>query len=173
MPVTYNLIASNILSSSAASVTFSSIPSTYTDLVVKLSVRNTTTGNTVSDFFFNVNGSSGTIYSRTRLQGNGATVVSDRTTSNALNVAENLLTGGSATASTFSNVDIYFPNYKVSQNKPHSVFGTMETNATTAYIVAQANLISDTSAISSITFTSGSGNFASGSSFFLYGIKNS
>jgi hypothetical protein len=167
------LITSQTLGSAAATVTFSSIPATYTDLSIRCSVRNTTSGNTLSDFWVKFNGLTGGIYSRTRLQGNGATAVSDRTASSSIDNFENMMNGGGSTSNTFSSVDIYIPNYAGSTNKPHSMFGAMETNATTAYLGAQANLMSNTAAISSMIFTSGSDNFAIGSSFYLYGLKNS
>jgi hypothetical protein len=169
---TYTLISSNVLASAAATVTFSSIPATYTDLNIRCSVRNTTSGNTVSDFWVKFNGLTGSIYSRTRLQGDGAAAASDRTASTSIDNFENMMNGGSSTSNTFSSVDIYIPNYAGSTNKPHSMFGAMENNATTAYIAAQANLMSNTAAISSMIFTSGSDNFAIGSSFYLYGISN-
>jgi hypothetical protein len=168
------LISSQTLASAAATVTFSSIPATYTDLSIKCSVRNTTSGNTVSDFWVKFNGLTGSIYSRTRLQGNGAAAASDRTASTSIDNFENMMNGGSSTSNTFSNVDIYIPNYAGSTTKPHSMFGAMENNATTAYIAVQANLIpGNTDAISSMIFTSGSDNFAIGSSFYLYGLKAS
>lgn len=173
MANTYTLIQAQTLTTAAATVTFSSIPATYTDLNIRCAVRNDTGGNFVSDFSLKINGLTGNIYSRTRLQGNGATAVSDRTASTSIDNAENLQNGTTSTANTFSNVDWYIPSYTVAQNKPHSIFGVMESNGTTAYIVATATLITSTAAISSFIFTSGSGNFAIGSSFYLYGIKNS
>jgi len=167
------LISSQTLGSAAATVTFSSIPSTYTDLSIKCSVRNTTTGNTVSDFWVKFNGLTGSIYSRTQLNGDGATASSTRTANTSIDNFENMMNGNSSTSNTFSNVEIYIPSYTVAQNKPHSVFGAMETNATTAYLGAQANLMSNTAAISSMIFTSGSDNFAIGSSFYLYGLRSS
>ena len=56
MATTYNLISSNVLSSSAASVTFSSIPAIYTDLVLRCSTRGTGFSNTVL-YYFNGNSS--------------------------------------------------------------------------------------------------------------------
>lgn len=173
MPSSRYLISSTVLSSAQATVEFTSIPSTYADLNVLCSVRNTTSGNTVSDFWVKFNGLTGSIYSRTQLIGNGATGASTATTNTSIDNFENMMNGGSSTSSTFSNVDIYIPSYTVSRNKPHLMFGAMENNATTAYIAVQSNLMSNTAAISSMIFTSGSDNFAIGSSFYLFGIKNS
>lgn len=172
MAFTYTLINSTTLTTGTANVTFSSLPATYTDLNIRCSVRNTTIGNNVSDFSLKINGLTGNIYSRTQINGDGATDTSTRTANTSINNFEDMMNGAASTSASFSNVDIYIPNYAGSNNKPHSVVGAMETNASTAYIGIQANLINDTSPISSIVFTSGSGNFAVGSSFYLYGISN-
>ena len=174
MATTYTLISSNVLSGSAASVTFSSIPSTYTDLVVKYSLRSTATGTGFDDFIgLALNGSSSAVYGITRLYGNGATASSNRTTSGTyfnLNVVD----GAGNTANTFTSGELYIPSYIVAQNKPISSFKVDEQNATTAYIYFSALLFADNTAISSLTIDSkNGGQFVSGSSFYLYGIKNS
>lgn len=172
MANTYTLIASNTLSSSAASVTFSAIPSTYTDLVLRISARN---DRAVDDgvLRLRINGNSSSIYSFTFLQGDGSGASSNRSTAIA-NVSDIPLVGTSATSNTFSSIEIYIPSYTVSQNKPVSIFGVNETNATAIEMKANAALIASTAAVSSIELTNVSTfQFVSGSSFFLYGIKNS
>ena len=169
MANTYTLIASNTLSSSAASVTFSSIPSTYTDLVLRVSARLT-----VEDYInITLNESSSSIYSNTRMWGDGSTANSGRqsnTTNFFLYPAMN-----TNTANTFSSHEVYIPSYTVSQNKPISVFEVTETNATGGYQfqTAQAVLFRSTSAVTSLTLTAAAGSIVSGSSFWLYGVKNS
>jgi hypothetical protein len=79
----------------------------------------------------------------------------------------------SATASTFSNVEIYIPNYNSSVNKVASAIVAHENNNSAAYTSANAFLRSVTDAITSVDLVSASGNYVSGTSFFLYGIKNS
>ena len=80
----------------------------------------------------------------------------------------------SSTSDTFSNDEIYIPSYAVAQNKIISVFNVLENNSTTNYwINADAGLLSNTAAITSITITASGSSFVSGSSFYLYGIKNS
>lgn len=173
MPTTYQLIASNTLGSSAASVTFSSIPNTYTDLVLKWSARTDASGSQYDSIYLKFNGNSAN-YSRVTLRGNGAAaasqIASNQTEANIL-ISASAPTG---TANTFSNVELYIPNYAGSTNKPFSSFSAQENNTTTAFIFANANLWSNTSAITSIALTPEIGpNFVSGSSFFLYGIKKS
>jgi hypothetical protein len=172
MPNTYTLISSNVLGSSAASVTFSAIPSTYTDLVLRMSLRSDESGQTSSEFTSQLNGTSAN-YSLTRLRGNGSTASSSRI-SNAARFALGEIPAGNSTTNTFTATEIYIPSYTASQNKPLSSKNYQENNNTSANIHIIANLWRDTSAITSISFAINGGfNFVSGSSFYLYGIKNS
>lgn len=173
MANTYTLIASNTLSSSAASVTFSAIPSTYTDLMFKWSARAVTDTNPSScSIEFNSNTTEGSA-TYLRVDSSGSPVSLNRTGVTVFDrfadVASDL------TANTFSNGEVYIPNYTASANKPVSMFNVNENNATIAALspLVAAGLFSNTSAITSILFKQLSGNIASGSSFFLYGIKNS
>jgi len=170
MANTYVLIASNTLSSAAASVTFSAIPATYTDLVLRWSARSTNA--TVDDGGYvqlNETTYTTTNYSQTVLQWYGTTPSSYRQSTPIYFV----LPGSSATSNSFGSSELYIPNYAGSRNKPSSLFSIAESNTASVYEHIAANLKSNTTAISSITALMTSGNFASGSSFFLYGIKNS
>lgn len=172
MPSTYTLIASNVLGSSAASVTFSSIPSTYTDLVLRISARADTTGPKNLGFTFNTDTS--TNYSQTYVQGDGSAASSGRFSTQATNRVMNAITGTDYTSNTFGSVEIYIPDYLSSANKPNSAFGTTENDSTSSTISATANLWRGTTAINQIVLAlGGGGNFISTSSFYLYGIKNS
>lgn len=172
MATTYTLISSNVLTSSAASVTFSSIPATYTDLVLKCSMRSTESG-AANAVFVEFNGSGGTDYSYTRLVGTGSAASSARLNDYSQVVGYLNVVASGATSNIFSNTEFYIPNYSVSQNKPFSGFSVTEDNATDAYAVATAALWRNTATISSIKLTSSGGsNFVSGSSFYLYGISN-
>jgi len=168
---TYTLISSNVLSSSAASVTFSSIPATYTDLVLRISTRGDNTGDL--QHWITFNGVSTTTYSATWMYGTGAAANSTSVLDN-----ERLRAGyrnsDSTTSNTFASTEIYIPNYTVSANKPISVFGATENNAASdrTFVSAWAGLWRNTAAITSIAIASSSGNYVSGSSFYLYGISN-
>lgn len=169
------LISSQTLGSSQASVTFSSIPSTYTDLVLKYSSRHDNAFS-ISQSAITFNGSSASNYSETVVYGSSTSAASGRQ-SGSSQIDFMYDNANSATANTFSNTELYIPNYRVSANKPMSWFGVTENNASTnnsAMIVANASLWRDTSAITSITILAlASRNFMTGSSFYLYGIKNS
>ena len=169
MPATYTLIASNTLSSSAASVTFSAIPGTYTDLILRWSARHT--GATTSPLSVRVtfNGAT-TNYSDTNLLGESTGASSGRNTGLAYFNFNGGMVAGGATSNTFSNTEIYIPSYASANNKPVNYETGCENNSTLALNGAIAGLWSNTAAITSIGLST---NFASGSSFFLYGIKNS
>ncbi len=172
MANTYTLISSNVLTSSAASVTFSSIPATFTDLVLRTSVRSNATG-TFDILNIQVNSITGN-YSFTRLSGSGSAAASNNGTGFSAYYDRFTINGDTATSNTFGSSEFYIPNYSGSANKVASSFGVSETNATTSYMAVNAHLLSDTSAITSLVLTPNNGtNFVSGSSFYLYGIKNS
>ena len=165
---TCKLIAKSTLGADAASVTLGSggtIPQTYTDLLVVVSVR--TSRNALADSLtMQFNGSTSN-YTFRRLEGDGSSAGSN--TGSVATVA--LINADTSTASTFSSLEVYIPNYAGSTNKSYSCTSALENNAATGQIEARANLWADTSAITSIAFTSAnSANFRSGSSFFLYGI---
>lgn len=178
MPVTYVLIASSVLSSTATSVTFSSIPATYTDLIMRWSTRSNSGGDS-TDATFRLNGSSSTIYSSRILYSNGSSVINDAISNRADLYSNFLTTGGTATSNSFSSGELYLPSYTSSTNKPVSINGRTEFNSiANPQTTMVAGLFRDTTAITSITMYSGataspSDSFVSGSSFYLYGIKNS
>ena len=170
MANTYQLISSNVLSSSAASVTFSSIPATFTDLVLRISARSDQ-ASTTSGLKIVFNGTN--TGSFTQLQGDGTGAAAASASGNAFQRI-GTIDGNTATSNTFSSQEVYIPNYTSSTAKPFSTFSVQEDNTTTAYIDAFANLQNQTQAITSIVAsTVAVANFVSGSSFYLYGIKNS
>lgn len=172
MATTYEAIAKSIATGSSTTVTFSSIPSTYTDLLISYSARN---ANDTIYMFFNGQTAPQTTYSNTRVYGNGATATSARDTSTNGFVRYGI-NYTSATANTFCNTEIYIPNYAGSSNKCFTISTVTEDNlASTGYanVNAQASLWSNTAAITSISFIGIGGNLVAGSSFYLYGIKNS
>ena len=176
MANTYINIASQTLGSSAASVTFSSIPSTYTDLILLGSIRDTEGSAVSRNLQIRANNDATAIYSFTRIYGTGSTAVSDYNTSRTQFVVETYGSNGStSTANTFASFQLYIPNYTSSVNKPAYFISVVENNSATGYINSTAQLYRNTSAISQLQIRSHSGNstIATGSSFFLYGIKNS
>lgn len=168
---TYTLISSNVLASNAASVTFSSIPATYTDLVVRVSAR-ASNPSVAYNIRVQFNSDSSTNYSETSLRGNGSATSSYRTTSATELVEGFVIDGDSATASTFGSLELYIPSYTASQSKPMSSFPVQENNTTAANIIPTAELWRNNAAITSIYMYVSGTTFMAGSSFYLYGISN-
>ena len=170
MATTYTLISSNVLASTTSTITFSSIPATYTDLVVRLSARMSVAG--PDNINVQVNSFTNS-HSYTDVYGSGSTTTSTRATGVGFFRLQNILIGTEATANTFCSAECYFPSYTNSANKVMSHFGVGEDNvANPVYAVATAGLLSQTATISSLTITPAGGSFVSGSSFYLYGISN-
>jgi hypothetical protein len=162
---TYIKIASvTVGSGGAANIDFTSIPSTYTDLLVKFSGRTDTTQYLVSLSF---NGSTSN-FTRRSVVGDGSTTASF-SGSDGQNIVASM---SSDTANTFGNTEIYVPNYAGSTYKSVSIDTVEENNGTTARALLGAILWSNTAAITSFTLTPVSGNFVQYSTATLYGISN-
>jgi hypothetical protein len=157
---TYDLIASNVLGSNAANVTFSSIPSTYRDLVLVITARVTATTNSG---WLQFNSDSGSNYNRIAMQGNGSTA----TTSNAANQTSLYISNTdawSATTRAIATVQIF--DYATT-NKAKS--GLIRADRSDGAVSAMAFRYNSTSAITSILIDT-DGTYNSGSTFYLYGI---
>jgi hypothetical protein len=168
MASTYTPIATNTLSS-AGTVTFSSIPATYTDLVLVInnavSIATNTPGVCIS-----FNGDTATNYSSTHLEGTGTSALSNRQTSQSnINAGYNIGLSSSSTqpATTIINVMNYAntTTYKTILSRNTQTVGTAPGTGATV------GLWRSTVAINSIAITAQTGNFASGTVFSLYGIK--
>lgn len=168
MANTYIPIAKSVLAADAAYSEITGIPSTYTDLLLLISGRDTDT-NLYGDLQIKPNNLS-TNQSNTILYGNGASAASTRDSIFGT-YAYHSNTSGSNTANTFGSIEVYIPNYAGSTYKVISISGNMETNATTSFIASVASLWSNTSAITSIRIVPFSGNLKSGTRFDLYGIS--
>jgi hypothetical protein len=167
---TYIQIGSTVTvgSGGAANIEFTSIPATYTDLIVKLSVR--TALGTFVNTKIRFNGV-GTGYSVIRLVGSGSAASS----SSGSGGGTELYSGISSYAtSTFSNFEHYIPNYASANNKSLNINAVSEDNATEAYAGLHAGLWSNSAAITSIVYTNIDGsNFTQYTTASLYGILKS
>lgn len=170
MANTMTLIASYTATGSVASIDFSSIPSTYTDLILKVSTR---ASDNTSAFEIRFNNNSSNIYSWRRLYGDGSSAASG--SGSGVPTLQGILgiNPSVSTSNSFGNVEIYIPNYAGSNNKSVSVDALYDNNATLAYSEIYAGLWSNTAAINQITLGYMSGNFVQYSTAYLYGIKNS
>ena len=167
MAATYSLISSTTIGSGgAANIEFTSIPATYTDLVLKISTRQSV-NDASSGYYYDVT-FNGTSSNRTGryLQGSGSTAVSGTYTLWGASVSSDF------TSNTFSNGELYIPNYASANNKPALLSSVQENNATLSRVILSAGLWSDTSVITSIKLTPAGGNFAQYTTAYLYGISN-
>ena len=171
---TMTLIGSPVVvgSGGVSSVTFSSIPATYTDLIIKMSARVSYAASRMN-VNLQLNGSSASIYSNIVLSGSGGSTSSGSNYTGTNEIYLDEINANTSTANSFSNVEIYFPNYTSSANKSLSADSVYENNATEAYQVFTAGLWSSTAAITSINLAPGAGSFAQYSTFYLYGVSNS
>lgn len=168
MATTFTKIASvNVGLLGAATIDFTSIPNTYTDLVILLSARSVTANQ--DDLRIRFNSDTGTNYPFKTLFGTGSGAGSGGGT---LSFAYMGVTNSSiSTANTFSSNAAYIPNYAGSTNKSVSVDAVNENNATDATALLVSSLWSNTAAITTITISGASGNLAQYSTATLYGIK--
>jgi hypothetical protein len=166
MANTYNLIEAKTLSSTTTTVSFTSIPATYTDLLFSISARSSRA--TQADNIYIGFNSSTSNFTAKGLIGVG-TSGTDNVSAQPRFIAPT--NADAATASTFGNVNLYIPNYTSSNYKSYFVDGVSEDNAGVAFATLTAGLWSDAAAITSVEFTLQIANYLSGSTFYLYGIK--
>ena len=168
MPDTFTLIASSTVGAGgAASIDFTSIPSTYTDLVLKVSARSNT-ARASSGYYYQMTINGSTANQSTRYANGNGSAASSGTFSRLFGY----VAPSDYTTSTFSSDDWYFPNYAGSTNKSASGDLTNENNATLSDMNLLAGLWSQTAAITSISIAPAGGSFVQHSTAYLYGVKN-
>lgn len=166
MPTTYEPIATSTLGSAGSSISFTSIPSTYTDLRFTLVVNTTTTN--AEGVRLTYNNDSGSNYSDTYLSGNGSSAVSGRDTSASFIILH--YDGTSTTIPTFYFGDVF--NYRGSTFKT-ALTGSSEDKNGGGNTTRNVGLWRSTSTITTLTLSNaGGGNFNAGTTATLYGIKN-
>lgn len=173
MAATMIPIQSVTLTASAASITFSGIPQTYTDLVLRFSLRCDQTASQA--VYVRLNGDSSAVYSTTSMYAfpNGfSSAFSNRGTGGA-DLLLGYANGTGTTSNSFSSFEMYLPNYTAATNKPFSSTNALETNTTgayDAYLATDAHLFRGTAAVSSLSISVNTGNLVVGNTAHLYGI---
>lgn len=161
MPATYEPIATTTLGSTSTTITFSSIPTTYTDLRLVFVGK----ASTNDDLKLTFNGSSATNYSRTDLYADGASVASSRAQGGAdIRIAS---ADGLNNALAFCTIDLF--SYR-SGNKKNCLITWSHDQNGAGYLYMQIGQWNLTDAITSMTLTQNA-NFAIGTTATLYGIK--
>jgi hypothetical protein len=166
MPATYEPIATTTLTSSAATISFTSIPGTYTDLKMIISG----VGNANENIFYRFNGSSSNVYSRTDLVGSGSAALSGRASGGSFGRLTNY---GYPDTNVGHHVTIWdIMNYSNTTTLKTSL---ARSNRASNGVEVLVNLFNSTSAVTSISIASnqytGSSNWLSGTTATLYGIK--
>jgi len=171
MANTYTLISSYITTGTVATVTIGSIPNTYTDLKIVISARGDR-AYYYDQCWVNFNGdyTASNYYNRTLLNQEG-TIGSGN--DQYYGIFRWAINAASSTSNTYSNCELYIPNYAGSTQKSVSSDGVVETNGTQNYESLIAHLYNQTGAIGSVRFDAEVGNFVAGSTFYIYGISNS
>jgi hypothetical protein len=175
MPQTWDVIASTTLSTTASSIDFTSITSSYTDLVALVSARFSSSGHLA----FTVNNDSGNNYSYVGIYGrapDGNPTGSEYSTENAVNLSA---MRGSAfsyfpsASNIYGGAIIHFMNYSSTFNVKDFLVRNSTVGASNYAGIefTVGSYYGSTSAISRITFSRvGGGNFETGSVITLYGI---
>ncbi len=165
---TYTLIDSRTLSAITNSVIFTSIPQTYTDLVIILGAR--TTG-TTDVFKVQPNGATSTFATaNVQSYGNNSTTFSGLTSLIAGGIGAN---SAGYTPNALGNASIYCFNYTNALNKSFSIDSSPGAYAAATRIFLTNGYWDTASAITSMELATVDGDFNIGSKFYLYGIKNS
>jgi len=161
-------IASTTVETPQANIEFTSIPSGYTDLILKISIR-TSKATVWDEMDLTFNGTSTGYYDR-HLAGDGS-AASSSSNSNAAFFRLVMVNGNTATTNSYGNGDIYIPNYTSSNYKSFSAELVSENNATNAYQYLYGGVLQNTAAITSIKLTShNSASILAGSTATLYGV---
>lgn len=172
MANTYELIASSVLSATATTVTFSSIPQTYTDLVLKTTVRSEYASAQSRYRIYANTLSTTSAYNYASLVSSGATVNQENAFSGQFWYSMES-PAATSTANTFDSNEWYFADYSATTFYKNAL-NYESSISTNQYQYVAASLLMNSAAITTLYVVMGnSANFSVGSTFYLYGIKKS
>jgi hypothetical protein len=166
----YEQISTQILGSTTASVTFSSIPNTYKHLQIRMTHRLDSTG--VNNMIVRLNGNSSNVYAYHFLRGFSGAVSSGASTSatGAHLQTTAMTSAGPANAFAAGILDILDYASTTKNKTILSINGKLDPSNNPT-IVLTSGLWANTAAITSITIQPDGASMVSGSRFSLYGIK--
>jgi hypothetical protein len=167
---TYSPIATTTLGSNQTTITYSSISASYTDLLLVIAGRGTRTGNTV-DTLLRYNSDSGSNYSYTHLYGDGSSAASDRASNQTSATAGFWIPAASTSSGIFSAMTLHIFNYSNTTTNKTSIVRESQQSNTGGLPGASVSLWRNTAAINRIDLSLGVGDWATGSTFTLYGIS--
>jgi len=169
MANTYQLIEAKTLSTGTNSISFTSIPQTYTDLNLLISVR----ASTSAELYLSINNNVGSGYRTLSMNGSAPSSFGFalyQTAKAYLGEAEY----STMTADTFASASVYLPKYTGSTKKTlQTESGQTSQTGASLYWYINGSIYNSTSAIDNLQVYISAGNMIAGSTFYLYGIKNS
>lgn len=170
----YESIATTTLGGNQTTITFSSIPTTYKHLQLRIFARTNRAANTQANCLIKINSDSGSnYYPYHALDGDGASATASANGSTGTNIIVNRLSGATAGASIYGAIIVDFLDYQnTNKYKTTRSIGGVDFNGT-GVINFSSGLWMSTSAINrlDITTINGTADFIQYSSFALYGIK--
>jgi hypothetical protein len=169
----YDSIATTIGTGSSSTITFSSIPSTYTHLQLRYTGRSDRSGITTDLFLCRFNSDTGSNYMEYhRLLGDGSTASAGAGSASSTNIIMGAMPGASALATTVGVGVVDILDY-ANSNKYKTTRNLMGNDYNgSGNIQLFSGLWMSTSAINTITLTTSTGsNWTTATQFALYGIK--
>ena len=159
-------------SGGASSITFSSIPSTYTHLQIRGIIRNDASGGGGAEALLQFNSSTSNYVTLHQIYGSGSSAVSSADLTQPSRIYPSFNPKSGTTANTFAGLVMDVLDYgNTNKNKTVRTLSGWDANGD-GFIIFRSGLWMDTSAISSITIGMESTfNLAQYSSFALYGVK--
>lgn len=167
----YTPIAKVVLGSNSVDMQFTSIPGTYTDLVLLVSIRTSRTPDTADEVHIQFNSDTGNNYSSRALRSTGS-AAGATINENTSAIKRMWMASGNSPSDTFGSGQIYIQNYSSSAiNKVVSISSVQGSNTAQQYVSLISSIWTSNSPITSIKlFSETSNNLIAGSSAYLYGI---
>jgi hypothetical protein len=172
MALTYTAIQTvKVGSGGSADIEFTSIPDTYTDLLILISAKTTRTGTDKDDELrLRFNGDTGNNYYTTMIERSDSSVIRSVIDAVGGHMGRGTAPTDNAAASTFGNTEYYIANYRSSTAKSVFIDSAMETTGTVSYNLQVGGEWTGTAAITSAKITTVSGTFDQYSTATLYGV---
>jgi hypothetical protein len=176
MPSSIFKIQDKTLSTATSTVEFSNIPLIYNDLMIKISCRTTAA---IDNEYFNLrmNNDNGSVYYKYTSYSNGAASFGSQVWANETSMYVYQVVGDNAVPNSFSNHELYIPNYAITTTNKTVLEDSCsldnDTTSNSLRMVTTSSMLwrpATKAAITTLTFTTASGNFKIGSSFTLYGV---
>lgn len=168
----FELISTQVLTNSTtATVTFSSIPATYSHLQIRAMVKTTRPADG-DPMRLRFNGITTSSYNSHRLVGNGGSVASSGGFAETYLRIEDVITSNSYASAVFMPIVLDILDYKSSNKNKTTRLLKGEPTLPSRSLYLESGLFMSTNAIASLEFSSASSsNFVAGTRFSLYGVR--